>query len=83
MLHRGLAGLPLPRTLALAVGEAGPGEDVVIRQVQICRVHRKLADELQQASQAVKQPLQDRMGRGGRGRTTARPYPTEINKQCG
>lgn len=59
MLHRRLAGLPWPRPLALAVGQAGPGEDIVIGQVQVCRVHRKLADELEQTSKAVQQPLQD------------------------
>lgn len=58
VLHRRLAGLPRPRPLALTVGQAGPGEDVVVGQVQVGRVHRKLADELQQTGQAVQQPLQ-------------------------
>lgn len=62
MLHRGLAGLAVPCALTLAVSKAGPGKDVMISQVEICRVHCKLADELQQASQAVKQPLQDSTG---------------------
>lgn len=59
VLHRRLAGLPWPRPLALAVGQAGPGEDVVVGQVQVGRVHRKLADELQQTGQAVQQPLEE------------------------
>lgn len=62
MLHRGLTGLAVPCALTLAVSKAGPGKDVMISQVEICRVHCKLADELQQASQAVKQPLQDSTG---------------------
>lgn len=57
VLHGGLARLPGPGPLALAVGEAGPGEDVVVGQVQVSRVHGKLANELQQASQTVQQPL--------------------------
>lgn len=60
VLHGGLAGLARPSPFALAVGEAGPGEDVVVGQVQVCGVHRKLADQLQQAGQAVEQPLQRR-----------------------
>lgn len=60
VLHRRLAGLARPRPLALTVGETGPGEDVVVGQVQVCRVHCKLADELQQAGQAVEQPLRRR-----------------------
>lgn len=56
----GLAGLARPGPFALAVGEARPGEDVVVGQVQVGRVHRKLADELKQASQAVQQPLEER-----------------------
>lgn len=58
VLHRGLAGLARPRPFALAVGQAGPGEDVVVGQVQVRGVHRELADQLQQAGQAVEQPLQ-------------------------
>lgn len=58
VLHSGLARLARPGPFALAVGEAGPGEDVVVGQVQVCRVHSKLADQLQQAGQAVEQPLQ-------------------------
>lgn len=60
VLHGGLAGFARPRPLSLAVGEAGPGEDVVVGQVQVCGVHPKLADQLQQAGQAVEQPLQER-----------------------
>lgn len=60
VLYGGLAGFARPRPFALALGEARPGEDVVIGQVQVCRVHRKLADQLQQAGQAVQQPLQRR-----------------------
>ena len=59
-----LAGLAGPGPLALAVGEARPGEHVVIGQVQVGRVHRKLADELEQACQAVQQPLGGRRGDG-------------------
>jgi len=57
VLHGGLAGFARPRPLALAVGEAGPGEDVVVGQVQVRGVHGELADQLQQAGQAVQQPL--------------------------
>lgn len=39
-----LAGLPWPRPLALRVREAGPGKDVMVGQIQISRVHCKLAD---------------------------------------
>ena len=60
VLHGGLAGFSWPRTLALAVGQAGPGKDVVVGQVQVRWVHRELADELQQAGQAVQQPLRRR-----------------------
>lgn len=60
VLYRGLAGFARPRPFALAVSEAGPGEDVVVGQVQVCGVHRELADQLQQAGQAVQQPLQRR-----------------------
>lgn len=78
MLHRGFAGLAVPCTLTLAVSKAGPGKDIVISQVEIYRVHCKLADELQQASQAVKQPLQERTGWNKTGQP-ARHYLTEIN----
>lgn len=60
MLPSALAGLPGPRPLALCVCEARPGEDVMVGQVQISRVHRKLADQLQQTGQAVQQPLSER-----------------------
>lgn len=59
VLHRGLAGLSLPGPLPLSLSQAGPGEDVVVGQVQVRRVHRKLADELEQAGQAVQQPLDE------------------------
>lgn len=59
VFHGRLAGFAGPRSFTLAVGEAGPGEDVMVGQVQVCRVHRKLADQLQQAGQAVEQPLQE------------------------
>lgn len=62
VIDRGLAGFAGPRPFSLAVGEAGPGEDVVVGQVQVCGVHRELADELQQAGQAVQQPLQRKQG---------------------
>lgn len=59
MLHCRLAGLPRPRPLALTVSQAGPGEDVVVGQIQVSWVHCKLADEFQQTGQAIQQPLQD------------------------
>lgn len=58
MIHGGFARLPGPRPLPLCVRETGPGEDVVIRQVQIGRVHSKLTDQLQKTRKTVQQPLQ-------------------------
>lgn len=60
VLDRGLTGLARPRSFALAVSEARPGEDIMVGQVQVCWVHCELTDELQQAGQAVEQPLQRR-----------------------
>lgn len=57
MIHRGFARLARPRPFALAFGEAGPGENVVVGEIQVCGVHGKLADQLQQAGQAVQLPL--------------------------
>lgn len=58
MLHGGFAGFSRPRPFALAFGKAGPGKDVVVGQVQVCGVDCELADELQQAGEAVQLPLQ-------------------------
>lgn len=58
MLHSGFAGLSRPRPFALALGKARPGKDVVVCQVQVCGVDCELADELQQAGEAVQLPLQ-------------------------
>lgn len=58
MIDGGFARLPRPGPLPLCVCETGPGEDVVIGQVQIGRVHRELTDQLQQAGETVQQPLQ-------------------------
>ena len=55
-----LAGFAGPGALALRVAQARPGEHVVVGQVQVRGVHRKLADELQQAGQTVQQPLGER-----------------------
>lgn len=63
VLHGGFARLARPSPFALAVCEAGPGEDIVVGQVQIRRVHCKLADQLQEAGQAVQLPLQTKTGR--------------------
>lgn len=60
VIYSRLAGFARPRSFPLAVGEAGPGEDVVVGQVQVCGVHGKLADQFEQAGQAVEQPLQRR-----------------------
>lgn len=49
MFHSGFARLAGPSPFALTVCEARPGEDIMVGQVQICRVHSKLADQLQQA----------------------------------
>lgn len=73
VLHGGFAGFAGPRSLPLAVGEPGPGEDVVVGQVQVCGVHGELADELQQAGQAVEQPLQARTHTHTHGQKPVRP----------
>lgn len=57
MFPGGFAGLPWPSPLPLCVRETRPREDVMIGQVKISRIHRELANELQQTRETVQQPL--------------------------
>lgn len=58
MIPCSFAGLPWPRPFPLCVRETRPGENIMIGQVQIGRIHRELTNELQQTCETVQQPLQ-------------------------